>query len=630
MKKLSVYMVIVASTFALYAQDLKNDLKNPHESRFGVCSHLSRGEYSSADEQMQLMRQAGIRFFRTDMDWAPMKPRKDAPYNFSRWDGLIEKVQRNDMAVLPILHATRPSYARPIAEHIDEVYGYTKGVVEHYKGKIPYWEIVNEANIAPFWDGQKPDAKKYAKLLEQANKAIKEVDKDAKVLFTGTAGVPFDYIETVLKVGGAKHFDIMNIHPYQWSLYPELGLLKQITKLKALLKKYGAENKPIWITEIGNSSGTYNPMVAQIMNSALKHLGIPQQSNEVVIIEDKTYMYSSTGLRGNLSGVLDAPKSIKKISFNEIKNLDIAKNPILVIAPNETFPQAFVSDLYDYVARGGTIISAGGFPMYYDLILKEDGSIERKVIGYRGVSAFRFGAPNDSAVKGKYPNASWSLKKFEVAKGFEGITPTGVMTGLRFTDTSKLQAGDKYIPILYGVYKDVKAPIAGIYKYGDLKGNFVAINPFLDQTITEKTQAKFIARQLLLAYSQGIEKVFVYNFRAHEIDYSRESHFGIIRKNHELKPAYHAYKTVVKMLGEKAKPKLTQKNNVCIVDWVREDGCKVYAVWSIYENHGKETIDISGKVVEAYNMYGKPMKVKARNGKITLKLNGDVNYIVVR
>ena len=188
MKKLSVYMVIVASTFALHAQDLKN----PHESRFGVCSHLSRGEYSSADEQMQLMRQAGIRFFRTDMDWAPMKPRKDAPYNFSRWDGLVEKVQRNDMAVLPILHAMRPSYARPIAEHIDEVYGYTKGVVEHYKGKIPYWEIVNEANIAPFWDGQKPDAKKYAKLLEQANKAIKEVDKDAKVLFTGTAGVPFD------------------------------------------------------------------------------------------------------------------------------------------------------------------------------------------------------------------------------------------------------------------------------------------------------------------------------------------------------------------------------------------------------------------------------------------------------
>ena len=627
MKKLSMYMLASALAFTLCAEELKN----PYESRFGVCAHLSRGEYSSADAQMQLMRQAGIRFFRTDMDWAPMKPRKDAPYDFSRWDGLVEKSQRNNMGVLPILLAIRPTYARPISEHTDEVYGYTKGVVEHFKGKIPYWEIVNEANIAPFWDKQKPDPKKYTEVLSQAHKAIKEVDKDAKVLFTGTAGVPYKYIEDVLKAGGAKYFDIMNIHPYQWSKYPELDLIKQINKLQALLKKYNAADKPIWITEIGNSSGTYNPMVPQVIDSALKYLGIPQQKNQVVVIEDKKYLYSSFGIRGDSSGILNSPKSIKKIAFEGIKKLDAKKNPILLLASNETFPQAFVSDLYDYVARGGTIISAGGFPMFYDLQLKENDTVVRKPIGKHGASAFRFGNPGADIVKKKYPESVLgTLKRFEVAEGFEGIKPTGFMTGLRFTDTSKLKAGDKYIPILYGVYKDVKAPIAGIYKYGDLKGNFIAINPFLDSTISEKSQAKFIARQLLIAYSQGIEKVFVYNFRAHEIDYSRESHFGIIRKNHELKPAYHAYKTVVKMLGETAKPNFTRKNNICIADWKRADGCKVYAIWSIFDNHGKETIDVDGEVVEAYNIYGKPMKVKARNGKITLKLNGEVNYVVIK
>ena len=619
-------MLASALAFTLCAEELKN----PYESRFGACAHLSRGEYPSADVQMQLMRQAGIRFFRADMDWAPMKPRKDAPYDFSRWDGLLEKSQRNNMAALPILIAYRPNYARPIAEHIDEVYGYTKDVVSHFKGKIPYWEIVNEANIAPFWDKQTPNAKKYTELLEQACKAIKETDKNAKVLFTGTAGVPFGYIEDVLKAGGGKYFDIMNIHPYQWEKYPEPGLIHEITTLKKLMQKYGVGNKPIWITEIGYSTGTYNPMVAQIMDSALKYLGIPQQKHQVVIIEDKDYLYSSTNVRGTLSGILDAPKSVKKITFSGIKQLDIKKNPILLISSNESFPQVFINDLFAYIGRGGTVLSAGGFPMFYDLRLKPDGTVERKIVGPAGSKAFRLGIPYSTIVKKKYLDAPNQLEKFEVAEGFKGITPAGVMEGMRFTDTSSLIKGDKYIPILYGIYKDVKEPIAGIYKYADLKGNFVVINPFLDQVISENIQAQFMARQLLTAFSLGIEKVFVYNFRSLEFDYTRESHFGIIRKNNELKPAYHAYKTVVKMLGETAKPNFTRNGNVCIADWKRADGCKVYAIWSIFNNHGKETIDVGGEVVEAYDMYGKPKKLKARNGKITLKLNGDVNYVVVK
>jgi len=38
----------------------------------------------------------------------------------------------------------------------------------------------------------------------------------------------------------------------------------------------------------------------------------------------------------------------------------------------------------------------------------------------------------------------------------------------------------------------------------------------------------------------------------------------------------------------------------------------------------------SRRVVKITENLVKPMKVKARNGKITLKLNGEVNYVVVK
>ena len=54
-----------------------------------------------------------------------------------------------------------------------------------------------------------------------------------------------------------------------------------------------------------------------------------------------------------------------------------------------------------------------------------------------------------------------------------------------------------------------------------------------------------------------------------------------------------------------------------------------YSTQSLIENKlGAEANNISFE--DRKDILVKPMKVKARNGKITLKLNGEVNYVVVK
>ena len=69
---------------------------------FGVCAHLNRWEYSRMPEELELMRQAGIRNVRSDLDWKQVEPQK-GKWDFRRWDSLFAEAERKNITVLPIL-----------------------------------------------------------------------------------------------------------------------------------------------------------------------------------------------------------------------------------------------------------------------------------------------------------------------------------------------------------------------------------------------------------------------------------------------------------------------------------------------------------------------------------------------
>ena len=159
-----------------------------------------------------------------------------------------------------------------------------------------------------------------------------------------------------------------------------------------------------------------------------------------------------------------------------------------------------------------------------------------------------------------------------------------------------------------------------------MNGAFIAMFSKGREYASENLQAQMLPREYILARSEGVERIFKYNFRSNEWNFSRESHFGIIRRNLEPKPAYHAYKTLTKMLG-KAIPKYKNFTDFYIAEWTKEDGTLVSAVWT--GMYGRRVcLEFQGDVKEVINYLGKEKSYKISENKINMTASGGVSYIV--
>ncbi len=219
-------------------------------SPYGVCAHVSRGdERPLARQEFALMKEAGIFWVRTDFDWGNVE-RSPGKWTFTHLDEVVEWAEKAGICILPILDYD-VSWARPAYKHLDLWLEYVRQVVGRYKNRIRYWEVWNEPNLENFWR-DKPDPANYVLLLRATYREIKRIDPELTVLLGGMAGIPWSYLEGIYKAGGKDYFDVMNVHPYRYPRAPEEAqLLGDLLRLRNLMKQFGDEAKPIWITEIG-------------------------------------------------------------------------------------------------------------------------------------------------------------------------------------------------------------------------------------------------------------------------------------------------------------------------------------------------------------------------------------------
>lgn len=135
---------------------------------------------------------------------------------------------------------------------------YCRMVADMFGDTADQFEIWNEYNLGPnhsFNLSNRP-ASDYAKLYEVSKAAIRDVNPNIPVIGLNTSGAPIEWISEVLDTGIGKNMDILSIHPYQWDGDPLTYSVRDrnLVKIKELMKKYGLEDKPIWITEYGYSS----------------------------------------------------------------------------------------------------------------------------------------------------------------------------------------------------------------------------------------------------------------------------------------------------------------------------------------------------------------------------------------
>ncbi len=533
------------------------------EPRLGVCAHVSRDEFDGRERTFDMMREAGLDCIRTDFDWRICQKEPGGPFDFSRYDRVVNDAGARGISTLPIL-GSPPRWARPVTEHLDEWRAFVRAAATHFKGRIPVYEIWNEENHPGFWPN--PNPADYVSALRAAFEEIKAADPSALVCMGGTAGADSKFIDGVYAANGRDVFDILAIHPYCAPQPPEFFLDEALGRIRGVMSRYGDAKKPLWITEMGWPTHT---AALPEQNLLLAGLRVAQPQRRIwrvgcVGVSDDTAAAAAVaaGLRKILpeGSTAQAYTPTGLVAALEADALDLVVFPVA-----EAFPLETLEAVRDFVAKGGTLVDFGGAPMWF---------------------AYRGGRTADRLPDGRTTHdVAWEQLRISVvfptkengltAPTTVRATPEGLAAGLhndlngfpchRFFDAARLKEGDVMVPLLTAprltggsrARATEEAPgIAGepptppeavgacVYRFGsDYKGSIVLSGNMSVEKggNSEGEQADYLLRALPVAARHGVECFIVYEFRATEkVADNREDHFGIVHADFSPKAAYRA------------------------------------------------------------------------------------------
>lgn len=220
-------------------------------SGFTASSFLNR--------DLQFLREAGIETLRLEFGTS------------SNLASLVPAVTGNGIKVLGLL------MRKDLVSNVDAWGDWVYDTVLAFRENVTVWEIWNEPN----WNtgfGAPGDPAKYMEFLRAAYISAKQADPSCIVLGGSILGTDYagqNWLSSMYNNGAKDYMDAVAIHPYCGSvspLYPNAtGTGKAFWKLqnmRDIMVQYGDQNKKIWITEMGWStggSGTVNTEAEQAL-----------------------------------------------------------------------------------------------------------------------------------------------------------------------------------------------------------------------------------------------------------------------------------------------------------------------------------------------------------------------------
>ncbi len=550
------------------------------ENPYGACAHVTRGEPPA--RTCAMMRIAGMGWVRSDFDWRGIETKK-GEWNFANFDRVVAECEAEGVRLLPILGYSVP-WAHPAHEHLDAWGEYVRRVVTRYGRRLPVVEVWNEENITNFW--KSPNPTNYVALLRRTYETAKRAEPEVRVAFGGTAGVPLGFIEEVYKLGGAKWFDIMNIHPYSHPGRPEGSMDAQIEKLRRVMAKYGDAKKPLWITEVGWPTHRQGIGQGEVMLAGLKAARPDAKTWRTVYVPARADVEGDVddSVRLHLLDVLPSGSSVEVCRSAELA-ARLAKGDVdAVVYPfNEDYAADSVDAVFEFVKAGGVLVELGGMPMWYAWRAAPDGTMRRddKAKTWDDRRRLRIAE-----------TAFWIDKRYPESMSVRPVAASGIkaksFSATRFFTDHLLKEGDRFVPILSAPTNGIDAVAAAVYKFNsDMKGAVVVSGVMGGGhgSSSEARQAKMVARALGIAFAEGVEKFFWYEFRQPDVNpYDPESYFGMVHDNFAPKPAYGAYMTFVaaRPAGSVQKGGVWRSadGNVYFPQWTRPDKRKAGMIWT--------------------------------------------------
>lgn len=582
MTRLRLFSALAASAFAatLFAG-----------SPWGIMSHpLWSKDPQDLEMEVKRTKEAGMKYYRTDFNFSGIAGKK-GEYDFSRHDGIVDKLTAAGIEVLPVLQGydwevagKRPD-AVPLYRHPEEWRSYVRAVAEHYRGKVRAYEIWNEQD-GGFWKPS-PNAAQYVPLLKIAYEEIKKTDPEAIVIVGGLCGWNVDYMRDIYHHGGKGFFDAVAVHPYGWGPDVNPGAAAQFDAFKKLLAGSGDAKKKLWLTEFGTStfhSSLLNQqpdVFLRAIEFALKKIGRPLPPGPLKI-----------GVPAELRNpgkIVDEPRKwlpgveFVKLTPERLADLDPAEIPVYLGCESLHIEADYLEPSRDFVRKGGVLLAFGPVPYYVKNYRQPNGN------WIAGDSAgelhpyLRIGFEAWWTKKG-VPQSTFNIR---TAPGMEaeGIKALRNVYVTRFLSPKNLKANDTYTPIVEALDSNGR-PVGealALYTFDDWKGAILGCTMLFNSGLSEEEQANLIQRNYLGYLAGGVDKLFVYNLRDKGTNRAeKEDNFGIVHRDFSPKKAYLAYQEMTAKLG--AEPEfvrnLSPGPNVQALLFRRaEDGRQILAVW---------------------------------------------------
>ena len=597
---------------------------------YGVCAHVTRSERGPhrLKGTLDAMELAGMKYVRSDFDYWKVRG-KDGRLDFSDYDALVAELEKRGVTLLPIIYGVE-NPPKDFARQAD----YVREIVRHYGRRFPAVEIWNEANIK-FFKGSDPVV--YAQTLKASYEAVKSVDPSIRVAYTGTAGVPIDWIRKTFEAGATNCFDVMNVHPYSHPAQPEGVMDRQTEKLRALMAEYGVGDRPIWFTEIGWPTHKLTVQFPHVLLAGLR-VARPEQKSWRVILADLRVdgPAPDQALAKEIEELLPAGSAVAACTQQETVRR-LAKGGVdAVIYPfDESYPAETADAVDAFVRKGGVLVDFGGVPCYFGRRggeavagLQHGGGLGRFPFGYRAWWTDK---------KGTYPETA---QVFATERGIAaGVKqePTGFACE-RFLSPDRAGQGAEWIPLVAGkTTNGVELVGAAVIRYhGERTGAAILCSMWSKRgmgTNNEENQARYTARGLAIAFAEGVEAYFTYNLRSFEEDpFYSEHHFGLMHADFQPKPAYSAYAEFVRErpAGSVNRPGAWHDatRTFFYPQWTRPDGKKAGVLWQLGDDTRRE-LRFAGGEPEFRNLYGLKLPVrKLGPGRYRLTVGAAPIYFV--
>ncbi|MBN9391269.1 MAG: O-antigen ligase family protein [Chloroflexi bacterium] len=288
-----------------------------------LLDHEADPNSPNIDKTLDMVKAGGFGYIRQILPWEEVEGAK-GKYDWERFDILVDKARDRGLQVLFRLDRP-PSFYRLQAmegmsvddkknktgppDDYNEYYKFVGMVAARYKGKVEYYQVMNEPNLESEWNGQQVNPERYAELLKGAYKSIKAGDPAAKVLAAPLAPTnalspnmnDLEFLDRMYKAGAGNYFDILSVQLYGLGYSPDFRFIqpdpqfegKKFIDLKRInlnrpasihqvMIQNGDGNKPAWAAEYGWVSVPASWSDAQKQTNWGKSVTEQEQANYLV------------------------------------------------------------------------------------------------------------------------------------------------------------------------------------------------------------------------------------------------------------------------------------------------------------------------------------------------------------